>query len=175
LRQPRDGGRQIIDPQADVVERGLVDLGLGVGVDRLHQVELDRTELQDVLVDVLPLAAVAAEHRHAQQLDPQVAQGRLVGAADRNLLQAEHAKWSLLRHVGREHITVVWITHAAAPRASHPRYRSAAPSPCSSPCARSRPTPPPAPAAADSAESASPSYAPARRQSAYPPKMAACR
>ena len=47
---------------------------------------------EDVLVDVLGLRAVAAELREAEEVDPQRAQGVLVAAADRNLLESENAK-----------------------------------------------------------------------------------
>src|SRR5690349_7906892 len=88
--QPSDGGGQIVDPQADVVERGLMDLRALLGVDRLHQVDLDRvwagSELEDVLVDVLFLASEVALASQAQEALPERAQGGLLEPADRDLL-----------------------------------------------------------------------------------------
>src|SRR6476646_1246778 len=75
--QPLDRSGEVIDPQADVVEARLVDARLGVRIDRLHEIDLDAGDLEDVLVDVLALAAKRALEWHAEQIDPQVAQRRL--------------------------------------------------------------------------------------------------
>src|SRR6188474_3138836 len=87
-REPGDGGGEVIDPEAEVVEARLVDLGRHAGVDRLHEVDLDAGDGEDVLVDVLALAAEAAGDGQAEELDPELAQGGFAGAADRDLLEA---------------------------------------------------------------------------------------
>src|SRR5213078_4098643 len=92
LGEPGDGGGEVVDPEADVVERRLVDLGLAVGVDRLHEVDLDAAEGDDVLVDVLALAAERAGDGGAEQIDPEPAQRGLARPADGDLLHAEHAE-----------------------------------------------------------------------------------
>src|SRR5687768_15520450 len=88
--EPRHRGGEIVDPQADVVETRLVHLRLLLGIDRLHQIDLDATDLEDVLVDVLALAAKRAGLRDAEQIDPQMAERVLARTADRDLLDAEH-------------------------------------------------------------------------------------
>jgi hypothetical protein len=81
--EPRHGRGEVVDPEPDVVQRGVVDLRLAVRIDRLHQVDLDpvraRARHRDVLVDVLALAAELALEREAEQLDPEPAQRELVG------------------------------------------------------------------------------------------------
>src|SRR6185295_2866489 len=52
----------------------------------------DPGERQDVLVDVLALAAEGADRGHAKQVGPQTAQRGLARSTDRDLLQAEHAE-----------------------------------------------------------------------------------
>src|ERR1043165_7404189 len=61
--------RQVGAPQADVVGRRLVDLRLAGRVDRFHEIDLDAGERQDVLVDVLALAAKRVDRRHTEQVD----------------------------------------------------------------------------------------------------------
>src|SRR5260221_13671545 len=56
--EPRHCGGEIVDPQADVVEPRLVHLRRLRRVDRLHEIDLDAREVEDVLVDVLALAAI---------------------------------------------------------------------------------------------------------------------
>ena len=90
--EPCDRGDEIIDPQPDVVEARLVNLGRLRGIDRLHQIDLDAGELEDVLVDVLAIAAKRVGDRDAEQIDPQVAQRGLARRADRDLLHAEDSK-----------------------------------------------------------------------------------
>jgi len=55
--EPIDGGGKVVDPQADVVERGSVDPRSPLRVERLHQVDLHRVstvaQRQDVFSDVL--------------------------------------------------------------------------------------------------------------------------
>src|ERR1017187_2461178 len=63
-REPGHGRGQIVDPQADVIERRRMHRGLAFGIDRLHEVDLDpgRTAAHraDVLVDVFAFAAEVA-------------------------------------------------------------------------------------------------------------------
>src|SRR3569623_1810152 len=92
LAQPLHRGREIVDPQADVVEARLVDLRALRHVDRFHQIDLDAGDREDVLVDVLALAAELALLLDAEQVDPQMAQRRLRRRTDRDLLQAEDAE-----------------------------------------------------------------------------------
>src|SRR5690606_5250549 len=73
-----------------------VHRGLLVRVQRLHQIDLDLerplADGADVFVDVLALAAEGAGHLQAEHVDPEFLQALLVGAADGDLLHAEHAK-----------------------------------------------------------------------------------
>jgi hypothetical protein len=91
--EPLDRCLQIVDPQTHVVERRLVHFGLHVGIERLHEIDLDlqrtRARRSDVLVDVLRLAAEGPGVRQPEGVDPQLAQGLLAGTADRDLLDAE--------------------------------------------------------------------------------------
>ena len=92
-RHPLDRRRQIVDPEPDMVERRGVHGGLLVGVQRLHQVDLDRMRPvahgADVLVDVLALADEVALDRQPEDVDPERLEALLVGPADGDLLQAE--------------------------------------------------------------------------------------
>ena len=67
-----------------MIERRLVDARPLLGIDRLHQVDLDGegtgAGLRDVLVDVLALAPELAAPREPEQVDPEPPQRRLVGA-----------------------------------------------------------------------------------------------
>ena len=102
LLQPGDGASKVIDPQSNVVERGLVNTGTRLHVDGDHQVQLDPgqtgAEHGDIFVDVLALAAVVALDFNAEQLDPQPAHRRLVGAADRDLLKSQNTEGSSIGH-----------------------------------------------------------------------------
>lgn len=96
LAEPGHGGGQIVDPQANVVERGLVHAGARVGVEWLHQIDFDRAapfaELEDLFVDVLGFAAVGTDAAQPEQVDPELASGGSIEAADGDLLQAEDPK-----------------------------------------------------------------------------------
>src|SRR5204862_5754563 len=96
--QPLDGGAQVVDPQAEVVEARHVDFRRSRGIDRLHQIDLDAGQRQDVLVDVFLLAAKRPSLREAEKVVPEAAQRRLARTADRDLLDAEHAKRPRGRH-----------------------------------------------------------------------------
>ena len=73
--EPLDRRREVVDPEADVVERGLVDAWTARGIDRLHEVDLDAREAEadagDVFVDVLALASVVALGMEPEQVDPE--------------------------------------------------------------------------------------------------------
>jgi hypothetical protein len=75
-REPLHGRGQVVDPQADVVERRGVHGGLLVDVERLHDVHLDLEGAlphgQDVLVNVLALALEGAGLLQAQHVHPQL-------------------------------------------------------------------------------------------------------
>mmetsp|Transcript_6792 Transcript_6792/g.28657 ORF Transcript_6792/g.28657 Transcript_6792/m.28657 type:complete len:240 (+) Transcript_6792:209-928(+) len=100
--QPLHRGRQVVHPQADVVQWRRMHGRLLLRVQRLHQVHLHRVgalpQRADVLVDVLALALEGAGDRHAQQVHPQVAQLGFVEAADGDLLQAEDLEGTLTHH-----------------------------------------------------------------------------
>ena len=69
-----------------------------VGVDRLHQVDLDleRPDAHhgDVFVHVLGLAAIAAGELEPERVDPEAAQSRFVETADGDLLHAQDREGS---------------------------------------------------------------------------------
>jgi hypothetical protein len=81
-----------------VVERGGVHGGLLLGVEGLHQVDLDLERALahggDVLVHVLALGDEVAGDLEAEHVDPQGAQALLGRAADGDLLHAEDLEWS---------------------------------------------------------------------------------
>ncbi|MPN54604.1 hypothetical protein SDC9_202275 [bioreactor metagenome] len=103
-RQPFHSLGQVVDPQADVVQRRGVHSGLLLDVERLHDVHLDLEGAlphgQDVLIDVLALALERAGLLQAQHVHPQLLHAALVGTADGDLLDAQHFKgaghWMLL-------------------------------------------------------------------------------
>src|SRR5262245_23298049 len=75
LPQPAYGGREVVHPQADVVQGRLVYARAASRVDRHHEVHLHArgavTDGGDVLVDVLALAAEVAVDLEAEEVDPQ--------------------------------------------------------------------------------------------------------
>ena len=85
-----------------MVERWIVHLRTRLGVERLHQVDLDRVltraEPQDVLLHVLGLARVLAGLLDAKRVDPQAAQRTEVETADRDLLKAEDSEGTFGAH-----------------------------------------------------------------------------
>src|SRR5512140_1897729 len=87
--QPLDRGAQVIDPQAEMVEPRLVHLGRLRRIDRLHQIDLDAGQSEDVFIHVFLFAAEGPGRRDPEQIDPQPAQRCLAGTADRDLLDAE--------------------------------------------------------------------------------------
>ena len=99
LGEPVDTSGEVVDPDTDVVERRHVHLRRPLGVERLHQVDLDGVgtvaEAQDVLVDVLRLADVVAHLLHSEQTGPQTGERPLVETTDGDLLEPEHAKWTI--------------------------------------------------------------------------------
>jgi len=77
LAEPSDCRVDVVDPQADVVERWCVDSRLFVGVDRLHQIDFHRERAcahrHDVLVDVFFLALEASRRNETERVDPKSA------------------------------------------------------------------------------------------------------
>ena len=76
--------------QADVVERRGVNRWLFLGIERLHQIELDleraASDGADILVHIFPLAAESARNFQSQYIHPELSQAGLVGPADGDLL-----------------------------------------------------------------------------------------
>src|SRR5574343_1938177 len=93
-RQPFDSLGQVVDPQADVIERRSMNRRLLFRIERLHQVDLDleraTTHGADILVDILALGNEGAADFQAENVDQQGAQLGLGGAADGDLLNAEN-------------------------------------------------------------------------------------
>src|SRR5574343_578161 len=93
-RQPFDGLGQVVDPQADVIERRRMDGRLFLRIERLHQIDLDLERAAahgaDVLVDILALGNESAADFQAEHVDPEGAQLGLGGAANGDLLNAEN-------------------------------------------------------------------------------------
>ena len=96
-RQPLDRPRQVVDPQADVVQRRRVDRRLRCRVDRLHQVDLD------LRAAPLPSAQMSSStfsrslrnvpSTSRPNMSTQSVRSRaLLGPADRDLLDAEDAE-----------------------------------------------------------------------------------
>src|SRR6218665_1155169 len=96
--EPLHGPGQVVDPQADVVQRRAVHGGFFADVQRLHQVDLDLMRIaahgQDVFIDVFTLALETAPGGQAQHVDPQGFHALLVGAADGDLLYAQNLERS---------------------------------------------------------------------------------
>jgi serine protease Do len=92
--EPLHGRGEIVDPQPDVIERRVLDLRLLLGVERLHQVDLDLERAgahrRDVFVDVLALALEVARDREPERVDPQRSQSLLVESSDRYLLDSQN-------------------------------------------------------------------------------------
>ena len=97
--EPIDRRLQIVDPEPDVIERRIVHLGALLGIDRLHEVDLDlersRAGRGDVLVDVFRFAAKVSGHGEPERVDPEPAQRALVEPADGDLLHTQNRKWSM--------------------------------------------------------------------------------
>src|SRR5262245_11208653 len=123
--EPVDGGREVVDPEAHVVQRRLVDARLPLWIDRLHQVDLDRegapAGARDVLVDVLGLAAEGPARGEAEEVDPEAPEAGLRGRADGDLLDAEDRKRSICH--GIPAASILWehvLKHPAPPPAAGP-------------------------------------------------------
>ena len=85
-----------------MVERWIVHLRAGLGVERLHQVDLDcvrpEAEPQDVLLHVLGLTRVLADLLDAKCVHPKATQPTDVETADGDLLKAEDSKGTFSAH-----------------------------------------------------------------------------
>ena len=118
--EPGDGGGEVVDPKAHVVQRGLVDAWPRGGVDGLHQIDLDGVravaDLDDVLVDVLALAAKGAGLFEAEEVDPKAGMGTLVESTEGDLLHAEHAEGAFTHGAARYHQSRTGV-HSGAPGA----------------------------------------------------------
>ena len=120
-REVLDRHVELVDPDANVIERWHVHLGGALRIDRLHDVELDGpgldAEAEDVLVHVLLLTAIPAHFRHAEHVLPEVAERTLVERTNGDLLQPEHTK--------RAHCRTA-VRSAAARETGTRAYRSGA-------------------------------------------------
>ena len=94
--EPLVGRGQVVDPEADVVERGSADTGSCVRVKGLHQVDFHGmdtiTQGQDVFPNVLARGLVLAGLGDAERVDPQRSQRVEAVPADGDLLETEDAK-----------------------------------------------------------------------------------
>ena len=98
-------GRQIINPQTNVVQWGNVHLGALGRIIRLHDVDLhghgSLSAAQDILLHVLlgGLAIIARKNTHLERVDlietedvnPQVLEGSLAGSTNSNLLNTQNS------------------------------------------------------------------------------------
>ena len=77
-----------------MIERWVLHLRLLLGVERLHQIDLDLERAgahrRDVFVNVLALALEVARDREPERVDPQPAQALLVEASNCNLLYTKN-------------------------------------------------------------------------------------
>ena len=94
-RQPIDGARQVVDPQARrgsaawSCTAGFVSGSMGC-IRSTSTRAAPLPERADVLVHVLALAAEVPVSSQTEQVDPEPRSARLVGAADGDLLHAQH-------------------------------------------------------------------------------------
>ena len=98
-REPLDALREVVDPEADVVELRLVHLRLLFRVDRLHDVDFHSgralAHAENVLIDVFALALEGLDGLKAHDAAPEVGKLALVEAADGDLLNSENFEWSV--------------------------------------------------------------------------------
>jgi hypothetical protein len=101
--EPGVGGREIVNPQADVIQGRASDVDSALGIEGLHQVDFHAggaaAEDGNVLVDILFFRAVVAFDLEAEEVQPELSEARLVRGAEGDLLQSEDAKGSF--HGGR--------------------------------------------------------------------------
>src|SRR5210317_473156 len=99
LRQPINGRRQIVHPQADMIKRRRMYLGRTLRIQWLHKINLDAMRALpqecDVLVDIFFLTAIVAAERQPERIHPQRAQFILIHTTYGDLLYPEHLEWSL--------------------------------------------------------------------------------
>jgi hypothetical protein len=100
--EPLDGLGEVVDPKTYVVERGLVNRWLFVGIQGLHQVDFDAqgatANRANVLINVLTLAAKGTDDIEAEHVDPEFLQAGLVGSTNRDLLNAQDFEWPLTHY-----------------------------------------------------------------------------
>ena len=97
--EPFHGLGQVVNPQANVVQRRGVHGGLFLDVQRLHDVHLHLEGAlahgQDVFIDVFAFALEGACLLQAQHVHPQGLHALLVGAANGDLLDAQDFEGAL--------------------------------------------------------------------------------
>jgi len=98
--KPFNSGWQIVHPQANVIQRRSLYAWFSIRINGLHQVNLNLprpgTQAQDVLIDILGLAAVATQRLEPEHVHPQPAQTSFVQAAHSDLLDSQYFEWSLI-------------------------------------------------------------------------------
>src|SRR5262245_51398372 len=99
-REPFDRSREVVHPEAHVIERRLGDARSSIGIERLHEVDFDRERAragaEDVLVDIFARHAMTADAFETEEVDPELRETRLVRAPERNLLHSENTERSRL-------------------------------------------------------------------------------
>lgn len=90
LAEPGIGRLEVVDPEAYVVQGRRIDARAFFGIDRAHQIDLDRAvapaQCEDVLVYVFGLAAIMSGFGDAEQIAPQVLKFSGARLAQRDLL-----------------------------------------------------------------------------------------
>ena len=98
--EPFHGAGQVINPQANVVQRGGVHSGFLVHVQRLHDVHLHLhgpfAHGQNVFINVFTLTLEGAGLLQPQHVHPQGFHALLVGAANGDLLDAQNFEGALV-------------------------------------------------------------------------------
>ena len=99
LLEPGDRRGQVVHPEADVVQRRVVDLGPLVRLDRLQQIHLHLAGYgagyRDVLVHVLRLAEKGSSELETEGVHPEAAE-RLLGLPTHcDRLHAENRKGAI--------------------------------------------------------------------------------
>ncbi len=97
--EPLDRSGQLINPQPDVIERGGVDRRFFLGIQGLHQVNLDlersAADGANVLINILALTFEGTRDLQAKEIDPEFLQAQFIRPADGDLLDAQYFEWSL--------------------------------------------------------------------------------
>jgi hypothetical protein len=92
--QPFDSLGQVVNPQADMVQRRGVNRRFFLDVERLHQIDLDLegavADGADVFINVLALADEITGDLQPQHVNPQRAKPVFAGRADGDLLNTQN-------------------------------------------------------------------------------------